>query len=100
MSMKVTPYHARFHMMRCVLSACLLLCASGAFAGDQATVDRTYDVPPVTKVDFEDGLKLEGKTVRPAIRLINPVTREPFESLVRPRLDFKPEMNASVELIK
>ena len=72
-----------------------------AFADDseEQPSDRQVIYKQRTEIDFE-GLEIEGALVRPQDALILDRTAGSFNPIIRLRMDFEPELNNSVNLIK
>jgi len=80
----------------------LLLMFSATVAADdteEPTQERRVVYKQRTEIDFE-GLEIEGALVRPQGALILDRTAGSFNPLIRLRMDFEPELNNSVNLIK
>ena len=80
----------------------LLLMFPAAVAADEPTTpdeERRVIYKQRTEIDFE-GLEIEGALVRPQGALILDRTAGSFNPLIRLRMDFEPELNNSVNLIK
>ena len=80
----------------------LFLMFSATAAADdteQPTQERRVVYKQRTEIDFE-GLEIEGALVRPQGALILDRTAGSFNPLIRLRMDFEPELNNSVNLIK
>ena len=61
--------------------------------------DRQIRYQKETEIDF-DGLEIEGELIKPTGALIVERSGVKFNPLIELRLDFNPEMAASVTLIK
>ena len=66
---------------------------------EEPTNERQIVYKQRTEIDFE-GLEIEGALVRPQGALILDRTAGSFNPLIRLRMDFEPELNNSVNLIK
>ena len=80
----------------------LLLMFSATVAADEPTTpdeERRVIYKQRTEIDFE-GIEIEGTLVRPQGALILDRTAGSFNPLIRLRMDFEPELNNSVNLIK
>ena len=79
----------------------LLMFSTTAMADDteEPTNERQIVYKQRTEIDFE-GLEIEGALVRPQGALILDRTAGSFNPLIRLRMDFEPELNNSVNLIK
>ena len=66
---------------------------------EEPTLERRVIYKQRTEIDFE-GLEIEGALVRPQGALILDRTAGSFNPLIRLRMDFEPELNNSVNLIK
>ena len=80
----------------------LFLMFSGAAMADapeEPTSDRQIVYKQRTEIDFE-GVEVEGTLVRPQGSLILDRRAGSFNPLIRLRMDFEPELNNSVNLIK
>jgi len=66
---------------------------------EEPTNERQIVYKQRTEIDFE-GLEIEGTLVRPQGALILDRTAGSFNPLIRLRMDFEPELNNSVNLIK
>ena len=78
-----------------------LMFSTTAMADDTETLDddRRVVYKQRTEIDFE-GLEIEGALVRPQGALILARKAGSFNPLIRLRMDFEPELNNSVNLIK
>ena len=86
-------------MTRWIAAAGLLTLSTTALAGPNDVDKRDIRFAPITEIEFR-GVDLEGKIVKPAVRLVDNRTGLVFESMVKPRVDFVPEMRASIDEIK
>ena len=80
----------------------LFLMSSGIAMADEPeepTLERRIVYKQRTEIDFE-GIEIEGALVRPQGALILDRTAGSFNPLIRLRMDFEPELNNSVNLIK
>jgi len=79
----------------------LLMVSATAMADtpEEPTNERQIVYKQRTEIDFE-GLEIEGTLVRPQGALILDRTAGSFNPLIRLRMDFEPELNNSVNLIK
>ena len=80
----------------------LFLMFSGAAMADapeEPTNERQIVYKQRTEIDFE-GVEVEGALVRPQGSLILDRRVGSFNPLIRLRMDFEPELNNSVNLIK
>ena len=79
----------------------LLMFSTTAMADDteEPTQERRVVYKQRTEIDFE-GLEIEGALVRPQGSLILARSAGSFNPLIRLRMDFEPELNNSVNLIK
>ena len=66
---------------------------------EEPTSDRQIVYKQRTEIDFE-GVEVEGTLVRPQGSLILDRRAGSFNPLIRLRMDFEPELNNSVNLIK
>ena len=79
----------------------LFLSAAGQPGAEKArSKDRIEIFTEVTQHNFEDGLNLQGKTVRPGIDDFIEYPRPTFNPLINLRKDFTPEMRQSVDEVK
>ena len=78
-----------------------LMFSTTAMADDteEPTQERRVVYKQRTEIDFE-GIEVEGTLVRPQGALILDRTAGSFNPLIRLRMDFEPELNNSVNLIK
>jgi hypothetical protein len=78
-----------------------LMFSTTAMADDteEPTQERRVVYKQRTEIDFE-GLEIEGALVRPQGALILARKAGSFNPLIRLRMDFEPELNNSVNLIK
>ena len=81
--------------------ALLLMFSTTAMAEDPVSPDedRRIVYKQRTEIDFE-GVEVEGTLVRPQGALILARKAGSFNPLIRLRMDFEPELNNSVNLIK
>ena len=79
----------------------LLMFSTTAMADDteEPTQERRVVYKQRTEIDFE-GVEVEGTLVRPQGALILARKAGSFNPLIRLRMDFEPELNNSVNLIK
>ena len=79
----------------------LLMFSTAAMAEDPVSPDEDRKVvyKQRTEIDFE-GVEVEGSLVRPQGALILDRKVGSFNPLIRLRMDFEPELNNSVNLIK
>ena len=79
----------------------LLMFSATAMADDteEPTQERRVVYKQRTEIDFEGG-EVEGTLVRPQGALILARKAGSFNPLIRLRMDFEPELNNSVNLIK
>ena len=79
----------------------LLMFSATAMADDteEPTQERRVVYKQRTEIDFE-GIEVEGTLVRPQGALILARKAGSFNPLIRLRMDFEPELNNSVNLIK
>ena len=79
----------------------LLMFSATAMADDteEPTQERRVVYKQRTEIDFE-GVEVEGTLVRPQGALILARKAGSFNPLIRLRMDFEPELNNSVNLIK
>ena len=79
----------------------LLMFSTAAMAEDPVSPDEDRKVvyKQRTEIDFE-GVEVEGALVRPQGALILDRKIGSFNPLIRLRMDFEPELNNSVNLIK
>ncbi|HIO73275.1 MAG TPA: hypothetical protein EYN38_09265 [Flavobacteriales bacterium] len=79
----------------------LLMFSATAMAEDPVSPDEDRKVvyKQRTEIDFE-GVEVEGTLVRPQGSLILARKAGSFNPLIRLRMDFEPELNNSVNLIK
>ena len=78
-----------------------LMFSTAAMAEDPVSPDEDRKVvyKQRTEIDFE-GVEVEGTLVRPQGALILARKAGSFNPLIRLRMDFEPELNNSVNLIK
>ena len=78
-----------------------LMFSTTAMADDteEPTQERRVVYKQRTEIDFE-GVEVEGTLVRPQGALILARKAGSFNPLIRLRMDFEPELNNSVNLIK
>lgn len=75
------------------------LLAGAAQAQDKTDRELQVRYKGVTEIDFAT-LDVQGTMVKPEIKYISNLTGAEFGSLIKPRIDFKPEMNHSIDEIK
>jgi len=87
--------------MRHALITSLLLLSVPALAQDGVhTAEPEIVYQPVTKVDFETPLDVDGTLLTPAVKLVSTARRANVHPLIRLRTDFAAEMSRSVDLVK